>query len=91
MPFLPKTSINKLTNDIQVRFIFTEKWMFENDTIVVPSEAQVQNNDEMERLKLQNEQQWILGELSMLLPTDEKYQILDQKFLEICKKLREME
>lgn len=25
MPFLPKTSINKLTNDIQVRFIFTEK------------------------------------------------------------------
>lgn len=27
MPFLPKTSINKLTNDIQVRFIFTEKFI----------------------------------------------------------------
>lgn len=74
-----------------IRQTTTKKWMFENDTIVVPSEAKVQNNDEMERLKLQNEQQRILGALSMLLPTDEKYQILDQKFLEICKKLREME
>lgn len=70
--------------------VTTQKWIISNKRIQTPIMAQNVDDLKERRMQLENEQQLILGKLSLLTVKDEKYMELDRRFNEIIKELREL-
>lgn len=71
--------------------ITDKKWIIENKQVRTPIiENAAADDAAIRRMQLENEQQEILGKLSLLTAKDETYAKLDQRFNEIIQELREL-
>lgn len=71
--------------------ITDKKWIIENKLVRTPIiENAAADDAAIRRIQLENEQQEILGRLSLLTAKDETYAKLDQRFNEIIQELHEL-
>ncbi|MCF2647811.1 ribosomal protection-like ABC-F family protein [Niallia sp. Sow4_A1] len=78
--FLEKTTTSKI---VLAEGFLKRQW--------TESEKQERDNKEELRLKLETERQEVLGKLSFMTPKDKKYAELDRKFLDLTKRMKELE
>jgi len=78
--FLEKTTTSKI---VLAEDSFKRQW--------TESAKQERDNKEELRLKLETERQEVLGKLSFMTPKDKEYAELDRKFLDLTKRMKELE
>lgn len=78
--FLEKTTTSKIV--LEEGFL-KRQW--------TESAKQERDNKEELRLKLETERQEVLGKLSFMTPKDKEYAELDRKFLDLTKRMKELE
>ncbi|MEN0587410.1 ribosomal protection-like ABC-F family protein [Kurthia gibsonii] len=72
-----------------VEKITTRKLIIENQQMVTPTVV-VETPVEKERMQLETRLQEVLGKLSFLTPKDAQYEVLDEEFNEITKRLQQL-
>lgn len=72
-----------------VEKITTRKLIIENQRMVTPTVV-IETPVEKERMQLETRLQEVLGKLSFLTPKDAPYEVLDEEFNEITKRLQQL-